>query len=164
MSNRPTVDVAIPPPNPLKSHPQAPDPEGSSFTKNAKLWIGQPVVSSFAAGGVAGAVSRTVVSPLERLKILYQVQDVGRNDYKLSISKALRKIWVEEGIRGMFAGNGINCLRIVPYSAVRQLRSHSYFTADITDRSNSEGLLFVDLQPLNEKLTSLQLQLLQTLL
>lgn len=82
-------------------------------------WASQPVVASFLAGGVAGAVSRTVVSPLERLKILLQVQGGGRSDYKMSIWKALQKIWREEGMKGMLAGNGTNCIRIVPYSAVQ---------------------------------------------
>lgn len=77
------------------------------------------VVASFIAGGVAGAVSRTVVSPLERLKILLQVQSGGHTEYKMSIGKALKKIWREEGFRGMMAGNGTNCIRIVPYSAVQ---------------------------------------------
>ncbi|KAJ4303307.1 hypothetical protein N0V90_002200 [Kalmusia sp. IMI 367209] len=79
----------------------------------------QPVVASFIAGGVAGAVSRTVVSPLERLKILFQVQSVGRNEYKMSVPKALAKMWRDEGWRGFMAGNGTNCIRIVPYSAVQ---------------------------------------------
>ncbi|KAK7180913.1 hypothetical protein DPSP01_000616 [Paraphaeosphaeria sporulosa] len=79
----------------------------------------QPVVASFVAGGVAGAVSRTVVSPLERLKILFQVQSVGRNEYKMSVPKALAKMWRDEGWRGFMAGNGTNCIRIVPYSAVQ---------------------------------------------
>ena len=71
------------------------------------------------AGGVAGAVSRTVVSPLERLKILYQIQSVGREEYKLSIWRALKKMWTDEGWRGFMRGNGTNCIRIIPYSAVQ---------------------------------------------
>ncbi|KAF1820654.1 mitochondrial carrier, partial [Dissoconium aciculare CBS 342.82] len=84
-----------------------------------RVWVSQAVVASFIGGGVAGAVSRTVVSPLERLKILLQVQSSGRTEYKMSISKALAKIWREEGFKGMMAGNGTNCIRIVPYSAVQ---------------------------------------------
>ncbi|KAF7185794.1 putative mitochondrial carrier [Pseudocercospora fuligena] len=86
---------------------------------NFRAWVSQAVVASFIAGGVAGAVSRTVVSPLERLKILLQVQSTGRTEYKMSIPKALAKIWREEGFKGMMAGNGVNCIRIVPYSAVQ---------------------------------------------
>lgn len=78
------------------------------------------------AGGVAGAVSRTIVSPLERLKILLQVQSVGREEYKLSIWKALRKMGKEEGWRGFMAGNGTNCIRIIPYSAV-QFGSYNFY-------------------------------------
>ena len=81
--------------------------------------LAQPVFASFLAGGVAGAVSRTVVSPLERLKILFQVQSAGRTEYKMSVPKALGKMWREEGWRGLMAGNGTNCIRIVPYSAVQ---------------------------------------------
>jgi len=84
-----------------------------------QMAVSQPVVASFMAGGVAGAVSRTVVSPLERLKILFQVQSAGRNAYKMSIWKALGKMWREEGFKGFMAGNGTNCIRIVPYSAVQ---------------------------------------------
>lgn len=89
-------------------------------------WFSQPVVASFIAGGVAGAVSRTVVSPLERLKILFQIQSVGREEYKMSIGKALGKMWREEGFRGFMAGNGTNCIRIVPYSAV-QFGSYNFY-------------------------------------
>jgi solute carrier family 25 phosphate transporter 23/24/25/41 len=37
----------------------------------------------------------------------------------MSIGKALAKMWREEGIKGFMAGNGTNCIRIVPYSAVQ---------------------------------------------
>ena len=29
------------------------------------------------------------------------------------------RIWLEEGFPGFMRGNGINCLRIVPYSAIQ---------------------------------------------
>jgi solute carrier family 25 phosphate transporter 23/24/25/41 len=89
-------------------------------------WISQPVVAAFCGGGVAGAVSRTVVSPLERLKILLQIQSAGRDAYKLSVGQALGKMWREEGWRGFMRGNGTNCIRIVPYSAV-QFSSYNFY-------------------------------------
>ncbi|KAK0108379.1 hypothetical protein ONS95_003190 [Cadophora gregata] len=88
--------------------------------------LAQPVFAAFCAGGVAGAVSRTVVSPLERLKILFQIQSVGREEYKLSVGKGLAKMWRDEGWRGFMRGNGTNCIRIVPYSAV-QFGSYNFY-------------------------------------
>lgn len=85
----------------------------------AREFFSTPFTAAFCAGGVAGAVSRTVVSPLERLKILYQVQSKGRNAYQLSIGKALVKMYKDEGWKGFMRGNGTNCIRIVPYSAVQ---------------------------------------------
>lgn len=94
----------------------APDPSRPSAFRE---FVSQPVTAAFCGGGVAGAVSRTVVSPLERLKILYQVQSAGRNEYKMPVGRALMKMWKEEGWRGFMRGNGTNCIRIVPYSAVQ---------------------------------------------
>ncbi|KAI0974100.1 mitochondrial carrier domain-containing protein [Xylaria arbuscula] len=96
-------------------------------------FVSQPVVAAFCAGGVAGAVSRTVVSPLERLKILLQVQSAGHNEYKLSVGKALGKMWKEEGWRGFMRGNGTNCIRIVPYSAV-QFGSYNLYKGQFFER------------------------------
>jgi len=106
------------PSNKPSKNPPAP----TSFRQS----LAQPVVASFIGGGVAGAVSRTVVSPLERLKILFQIQSVGREEYKLSVGKALGKMWKEEGWRGFMRGNGTNCVRIVPYSAV-QFGSYNFY-------------------------------------
>lgn len=104
-----------------------PQPKYGPKVMHLREFIAQPVMASFCAGGVAGAVSRTVVSPLERLKILFQVQSVGREEYKLSVGKGLAKMWRDEGWRGMMRGNGTNCIRIVPYSAV-QFGSYSFYT------------------------------------
>lgn len=100
-------------------------PAATSLTRVYETFS-QPVVAAFCAGGVAGAVSRTVVSPLERLKILFQVQSVGREAYKLSVGQGLAKMWREEGWRGFMRGNGTNCVRIVPYSAV-QFGSYNFY-------------------------------------
>jgi solute carrier family 25 phosphate transporter 23/24/25/41 len=86
---------------------------------NVREQVSAPFTAAFISGGVAGAVSRTVVSPLERLKILYQIQSAGREEYKLSIWRALKKMWTDEGWRGFMRGNGTNCIRIIPYSAVQ---------------------------------------------
>src|SRR5271169_6947205 len=75
-----------------------------------------PTSTSFIAGGVAGAVSRTIVSPLERMKILFQIQGPGAASYT-GVWSTLAKMWREEGWRGFMRGNGTNCIRIVPYSA-----------------------------------------------
>ncbi|PYH97775.1 solute carrier family 25 member 42 [Aspergillus ellipticus CBS 707.79] len=99
--------------------------------------IAEPVVAAFIAGGVAGAVSRTIVSPLERLKILLQIQSVGRDEYKLSIRKALVKIGKEEGWKGFMRGNGTNCIRIIPYSAV-QFGSYNFYKKFAESSPNGE--------------------------
>ncbi|KAH8522090.1 hypothetical protein Peur_040648 [Populus x canadensis] len=76
------------------------------------------ICKSLVAGGVAGGVSRTAVAPLERLKILLQVQNPHSIKYNGTI-QGLKYIWRTEGLRGMFKGNGTNCARIVPNSAVK---------------------------------------------
>ncbi|KAB5573490.1 hypothetical protein DKX38_000684 [Salix brachista] len=76
------------------------------------------ICKSLVAGGVAGGVSRTAVAPLERLKILLQVQNPHSIKYNGTI-QGLKYIWRSEGLRGMFKGNGTNCARIVPNSAVK---------------------------------------------
>ncbi|CAN6718597.1 unnamed protein product [Malus baccata var. baccata] len=76
------------------------------------------IAKSLVAGGVAGGVSRTAVAPLERLKILLQVQNPHSIKYNGTI-QGLKYIWRTEGFRGLFKGNGTNCARIVPNSAVK---------------------------------------------
>ncbi|EOA20942.1 hypothetical protein CARUB_v10001278mg [Capsella rubella] len=76
------------------------------------------ICKSLFAGGVAGGVSRTAVAPLERMKILLQVQNPHNIKYSGTV-QGLKYIWRTEGLRGLFKGNGTNCARIVPNSAVK---------------------------------------------
>jgi solute carrier family 25 phosphate transporter 23/24/25/41 len=75
---------------------------------------------SFICGGAAGALSRTAVSPMERVKVLFQVQGSGSGQsYKKGTLSTIAQIYREEGYKGLFRGNGINCIRIVPYTAIQ---------------------------------------------
>ena len=55
---------------------QNPWPLGSHLILFAPLWkMNSDFVLDFVAGGISAAVSKTVVAPLERVKILLQIQD-----------------------------------------------------------------------------------------
>ena len=82
-----------------------------------KRFLKQDLVASFIAGGFAGAISRTIVSPFERAKIIFQIQGPGKANYH-GIFPTIYNMWKEEGVIGLFRGNGINCMRIFPYRAV----------------------------------------------
>lgn len=74
------------------------------------------------AGGIAGAVSRTCVAPLERLKILFQVQGLSAKGAPLrhrGIVESLVNMYIKDGIGGLFKGNGLNCVRVIPSSAIQ---------------------------------------------
>ncbi|KAG0058144.1 hypothetical protein BGZ89_001526 [Linnemannia elongata] len=88
-------------------------------------------VKHLIAGGAAGAVSRTIVSPLERMKILFQASSPEPANYQ-GVIPTLRKMWVEEGFLGFMRGNGTNVIRIVPYSAV-QFASYEQFKKLLRD-------------------------------
>ncbi|GAM25727.1 hypothetical protein SAMD00019534_089020, partial [Acytostelium subglobosum LB1] len=84
-------------------------------------------IRSLYAGGISGVVSRTLTAPLERLKILNQAQPLLNNGTKYNnIGSGLMTIWREEGIRGLFKGNGTNVLKAGPHSAIR-FYSYEYF-------------------------------------
>lgn len=90
------------------------------------------IAKSLVAGGVAGGLSRTAVAPLERLKILMQVQ--GNDKVYKGVWQGLVHMMRTEGMRGMFKGNGTNCARIIPNSAVK------FFTYEQLSRGISDHL------------------------
>lgn len=85
---------------------QAAIPEGISKHIHAYRYL--------IAGGVAGAASRTATAPLDRLKVVLQVQTTPAR-----IMPALRDLWKEGGVLGFFRGNGLNVLKVAPESAIR---------------------------------------------
>ncbi|CEJ58313.1 hypothetical protein PMG11_06974 [Penicillium brasilianum] len=89
----------------------------------------------FIAGGIAGVISRTATAPLDRLKV-YLIAQTGTKHTAIraakdgaplaaagkaskSLAVALQELWRAGGIRSLFAGNGLNVLKVMPESAIK---------------------------------------------
>ncbi|CAG8973242.1 hypothetical protein HYALB_00000001 [Hymenoscyphus albidus] len=89
----------------------------------------------FAAGGAAGAISRTATAPLDRLKV-YLIANTGPPKDTIDAVKkgdavqaaktvgrplvnATRELWKAGGMRSLFAGNGLNVVKVMPESAIK---------------------------------------------
>ncbi|KAL2068881.1 hypothetical protein VTL71DRAFT_15219 [Oculimacula yallundae] len=89
----------------------------------------------FAAGAVAGVVSRTSTAPLDRLKV-YLIANIGPAKEPLNAVKmgdaagvaktvgrplvnAVKELWAAGGMRSLFAGNGLNVIKVMPESAIK---------------------------------------------
>ncbi|KAI1000219.1 Mitochondrial carrier protein [Podosphaera aphanis] len=76
------------------------------------------------AGGLAGSAAKTIVAPLDRVKILFQASNPQFAKYTRSwhgIATATRDIYTEEGARGLFRGHSATLIRIFPYAAIKFL-------------------------------------------
>jgi len=80
------------------------------------------IIRSGLAGGVAGCVAKTVVAPLDRVKILFQASNPEFQKYAGSWSGAFRagtEIFYQGGFRGLFQGHSATLLRVFPYAAIK---------------------------------------------
>jgi len=69
------------------------------------------------AGGVAGAVSRTVTAPLDRVKVFLPVHGRATGSMLMTV----RSMLAEGGLISLWRGNGVNVLKIAPESALKFL-------------------------------------------
>ena len=76
----------------------------------------------FFIGGVSAAVSKTVVAPIERVKLLLQVQDANPNmsaDQKYNgIGDCFSRVMKEQGFAAFWRGNLANVIRYFPTQAL----------------------------------------------
>ncbi|KAK4640399.1 coenzyme A transporter [Podospora bellae-mahoneyi] len=76
------------------------------------------------AGGLAGCAAKTVVAPLDRVKILFQSHNPHFIKYTgswLGVSEAMKAIYQQDGPTGLFRGHSATLLRIFPYAAIKFL-------------------------------------------
>ncbi len=89
----------------------------------------------FIAGGLAGMISRTATAPLDRLKV-YLIAQTSPKEAVATAAKegapiqavksfgrplvdAIKELWSAGGMRSLFAGNGLNVLKVMPESAIK---------------------------------------------
>ncbi|KAM7275031.1 hypothetical protein ACFE04_016897 [Oxalis oulophora] len=86
---------------------------------------GMPVyVKELIAGGVAGGFAKSLVAPLERVKILFQTRRA--EFHSAGLFGSFKKIAKNEGITGFYRGNGASVVRIVPYAALHYMAYEEY--------------------------------------
>ncbi|MDI1486340.1 MAG: coenzyme A transporter [Ramalina farinacea] len=76
------------------------------------------------AGGLAGCAAKTVVGPLDRVKILFQASNPQFAKYTgtwFGVVTAMRDINRQDGLRGLFRGHSATLLRIFPYASTKFL-------------------------------------------
>lgn len=93
---------------PSKEKFQAPDPRKAFQT----LFKGKSF-REFTSGALSGAMAKTAVGPLETIRTRMIVGVGSKN-----IVGSFKEVMKEQGWKGLWAGNGINLLRIVPTQAI----------------------------------------------
>ncbi|KAL2158996.1 hypothetical protein VTH06DRAFT_3027 [Thermothelomyces fergusii] len=82
------------------------------------------VWKSGVAGGLAGCAAKTIVAPLDRVKILFQSRNPHFVKYAGSwygVGGAIKEIYHQDGPLGLFRGHSATLLRIFPYAAIKFL-------------------------------------------
>lgn len=80
------------------------------------------IIRSGLAGGLAGSCAKTLVAPLDRIKILFQTSNPEFIKYRGTFGgfiDAGKRIWKTDGVMGLYQGNSVTLLRIFPYAAIK---------------------------------------------
>jgi solute carrier family 25 (adenine nucleotide translocator) protein 4/5/6/31 len=77
---------------------------------------------NFLAGGVSAAVSKTIVAPIERVKLLLQVQyanpNIPKEQQYAGIGDCFSRVVAEQGVGSLWRGNLANVIRYFPTQAL----------------------------------------------
>ena len=115
---------------PLKSAP----PEQKQIQR--KSW--NYIFRSGVAGGLAACAAKTIVAPLDRVKILFQANNPQFEKYTgswVGVTRAIQDIYRGNGTRGLFRGHSATLLRIFPYGGIKFLAYEQFRTLLIPDRA-----------------------------
>jgi len=115
--------------------PQTEPQAGLLMTFGTMLIGCVPNPGYFVAGGIAGIVSRTSTAPLDRLKVYLIAQTKVKNEVVAAAKSgnifksaartweplvvAMKELWHAGGMRSLYAGNGLNVIKVMPESAIK---------------------------------------------
>ncbi|KAI1499425.1 calcium dependent mitochondrial carrier protein [Biscogniauxia marginata] len=131
-----SVVLGVKPPRRPVSQGTEIEPTTREKAKRSVLIRYLPDPGYFIAGAVAGGISRTATAPLDRLKVYLLVNtqpganiafDAAKHGHPLlavrnagrPLFTAITDLYKSGGIRGFFAGNGLNVIKIMPETAIR---------------------------------------------
>ncbi|QSL66787.1 hypothetical protein MERGE_001173 [Pneumocystis wakefieldiae] len=112
--------------------------EENSQENNKNFWVNTAI-----AGGISGCVAKTIIAPLDRIKILFQTSNPHYLEYskmRFGFLHAGRNIWKNEGIFGLFRGHSVTLIRVFPYAAIKFLSYEKYRDLLIPNINYDTGL------------------------
>jgi len=92
-------------------------------------------------GGLAGVVARTATAPFDRVKILMQTQTAQKGE--TSFIKVGADVMKQEGVKGLWRGNGVNCLKVFPKSAI-QFATYDMYKEWMTSTKGKKKLTWLE--------------------
>lgn len=101
------------------------------------------VIRSSIAGGVAGTSAKTLIAPLDRVKILFQTSNPEFRQFTgswLGFYRAGREIYRTQGFLGLFQGHSATLLRIFPYAATKFVMYEQVRAILIPDRNHETSV------------------------
>lgn len=91
----------------------------------------QYVLKSLVAGGIAGCCAKTVIAPLDRIKILFQASNPHYHQFSGTfggVFRALNLVTTKEGLWAHFKGHTATLARIFPYAALQYMSYEQFKT------------------------------------
>ncbi|KAI7899065.1 mitochondrial carrier domain-containing protein [Cokeromyces recurvatus] len=104
------------------------------------------IIRSGLAGGLAGCMGKTVIAPLDRVKILFQARNPLFEKYSGRFSgvfKAGKEIFKRDGIKGLFQGHSVTLIRIFPYASIKFVAYEQLRAILIPPNKNSSARQFI---------------------
>ncbi|KAM6553494.1 hypothetical protein CsatB_014256 [Cannabis sativa] len=102
-----------------------------------RIKIENDTLRKLMSGGIAGAVSRTAVAPLETIKTHLMVGSCG-----FSAGEVFRSIMKTDGWQGLYRGNLVNVIRVTPNKAI-ELFAYDTVKKYLTPKSGEQKKILI---------------------